>query len=331
MVAIALCMLVCGLAMSAFFSGSETGFYRASRTRLVLDAMEGDGISRRLLFFVNRPTAFVATALAGNNVANYLVSLAIVLGTRALIGTGIAMEMGATILLSPLVFVYAELLPKNMYYQAPNRLLHRSAPIFWMFAILFAPLTALLRVMGHGLEKLVGQSPTQIRLALAKKELGDVLLEGEAVGILQSVQLEMSQNFFDVATRPATDWMIPIASLDLIDEDLSRSAALRQARTAGLNWMVVGNTQTGRPAGYLSTVDLTVQHDVSSLKSLVQPLPEVSTNLLHGEMIMMMQVNRSEMAGIVDDQGQPVGIVRRLDLLRPVLGESLELLLDPES
>ena len=67
-----------GLLLSALFSGAETGFYRAMRLRLVLDAMGGDSVARGLLFLANHPSLFVATALVGNSLANYLVTLAAV-------------------------------------------------------------------------------------------------------------------------------------------------------------------------------------------------------------------------------------------------------------
>ncbi len=331
MIAGSLGLLVCGIAMSAFFSGSETGFYRASRTRLVLDAMEGDRISHRLLFFVNRPTLFVATALVGNNVSNYLVSLSIVLLTRALAGPGTAAEMGASLMLTPLIFVYGELLPKNLYYQAPNRLLRRSAPLFWLFAVLLAPVTALLWILGLGLERLVGQSPTRVLLALAKKELADMLLEGEAAGILRPAQLEMSQNFFALATRHVTEWMTPLADVQMIDEHWPRSVARQHARGAGPNFRVVGNLQTGLPTGYLDAVEMLVSQESPSLKPLIQPLLEIPNDSLYSEVVLMLHANRTEVAGIVDELGQIVGIVQRADLLRPVLGETLESLLVPRA
>ena len=75
-------MFVVGVFLSGFFSGSETGFYRASRVRFVMDGLDGDRISRFMLWLFNNPTMFVATTLTGNNVANYMVSLATVLGAN---------------------------------------------------------------------------------------------------------------------------------------------------------------------------------------------------------------------------------------------------------
>ncbi len=117
---------MCGLFLSAFFSGSETGFYRATRLRLVLDAMGGDRIARGLLFLTNHPALFVATALVGNSAANSLISLAAVIAMGRLFPHPEAAEIMATIALAPIVLVYGELLPKNLFLQAPNRLLRRG-------------------------------------------------------------------------------------------------------------------------------------------------------------------------------------------------------------
>ncbi|MDE0818943.1 MAG: DUF21 domain-containing protein, partial [Pirellulaceae bacterium] len=77
-------LLCIGILSSAFFSGIETGFYRVTRVRLVLDGRDGDWISRSLLWFTNNPSIFVATTLVGNNIANYLTSFAIVLASQVM-------------------------------------------------------------------------------------------------------------------------------------------------------------------------------------------------------------------------------------------------------
>ena len=58
--------------LSAFFSGSETGLYRVSRTRLVLDGLAGSRAARGIVWLLNHPSIFVATTLVGNNLANYV-------------------------------------------------------------------------------------------------------------------------------------------------------------------------------------------------------------------------------------------------------------------
>ena len=138
MIWIALLLGLVATFFSSFFSGSETGFYRATRIRLVLDALEGDWISRGLVLLTNQPTLFIATALVGNNVANYFVSLATVLATQALIGVnGFLPELIAPLIVAPILFIYGELLPKTSIsirptgccgWARPVSVLHRPLP-----------------------------------------------------------------------------------------------------------------------------------------------------------------------------------------------------------
>ena len=183
MILFSLILLAVGVLLSAFFSGSETGFYRANRVRLVIQNLEGDAISRRLLWLVNNPGWFVATSLVGNNVANYVTSLSIVLLTNQVSDSSIA-EMLAPIMMAPLLFVYGELLPKNLFFQAPNSLIRMAAPLFLFFAIVFAPASAVLWAMSQLLGRLLGHAPEKVRLTLARKELQQVLDDGMEAGII---------------------------------------------------------------------------------------------------------------------------------------------------
>jgi hypothetical protein len=54
-------LFLLAMSFSALYSGSETGFYRAARGRLVVDARSGDWVSRGLLWLTNNPAVFVAT------------------------------------------------------------------------------------------------------------------------------------------------------------------------------------------------------------------------------------------------------------------------------
>src|SRR4029078_13437579 len=72
-------LLVIAVGMPAFFAGTETGYYRLSRLRLVNDAMAGDRRARILLWFANQPSIFVAAGLVGATLGSGLASYAVVM------------------------------------------------------------------------------------------------------------------------------------------------------------------------------------------------------------------------------------------------------------
>ena len=56
-------LFLAAIFLSAFFSGMETGFYRATRVRLVLAGMSGDTVARRLLWMTNNPTLSICAMI----------------------------------------------------------------------------------------------------------------------------------------------------------------------------------------------------------------------------------------------------------------------------
>lgn len=309
----ALLLGLVGLMLSSFFSGSETGFYRVTRVRLQLDAMEGDLIARGLWWLVNRPALFVGTMLVGNNLANYLVSLATVMGSQALALGGAAAEIATPIVLAPVLFVYGELLPKQLYFEAPYRLLRRSGPLLLLFGLLFLPLSAVLFGFGRLLELLAGQSHQQLKLLLARRELQNVLEEGHEAGILRPAQRQLAQGLFAVANEPVGQFAIPAHRIARVRLGMSRAEVLRLARRHGLSAVPVEEPLGRRKLiGYVRVVDLHMdpRHDVLP----VRPLSDIHHKSTHISALFALRASGEPMARVVDDRGNTVGIVtdRRL-------------------
>lgn len=318
-----LLLLGIGIFLSAFFSGNETGFYRASRVRIVMSALEGDRISKQLLKLVNNPTWFVATTLIGNNVANYLTSLAIVL-LSSYFWASSAIEMLLPILMSPILFVYGELLPKKLFYNAPNRLLRFCAPLFLLFTYLFAPAAALLWLMGKGLERLIGQSPEQIRLALARKELQQVLEEGLEAGILQPTQRQLAQSFFMVASTPVKELCTPISRARVVSINSTPQAVRKLAKRKSLPDIPVFENERSNLVGYVRTIDLLLKGKHEKQLGRIRPLMKIQANELLGEAVLQMQSARETLARVVDANGTTVGILTLDQLTHPLLEGPLD-------
>ncbi len=320
--AVSALLLLIGVFLSALFSGSETGFYRASRVRVVISGLDGDRVSQYLIKLINNPTLFVATTLIGNNVANYLTSLAIVLITQQAT-TSSAAEMLAPVLLSPLLFVYGELLPKNLFYRAPNFLLRLSAPLFLFFTCLFSPVAALLWGLGRFLERLLGESPEKIRLTLARKELQQVLQEGLEAGILHPTQRHLGQSFFLAASQPVGEICTPISRVQSISVRSTTEQALKFARQKRMADIPVFRGSKNELVGYVRTVELMVNTHFQAPAELVHKLSDVKATDLFGEIILQMQSSRKTLVRVVGKTGKVVGLLSVDQLTDPLLNGPL--------
>jgi len=318
---IGLAILVLGILLSAFFSGSETGFYRATRVRLVLDAMGGDRIARGLLWLTNNPSLFVATTLIGNNIANYITSLAIVVLAGSFFSSqSYVVEVLAPILFSPLVFVYGESLPKSLFYYAPNKLLRLGGPFFLLCTVLFAPISAVLFLLARILQWLVGEAPENVRLVLARKELQQVIEEGQQIGILQPSQRALAQSFFTVAGQPVSAFCTPVARVASVPVGTKKSDVLRLARRHRVAAVPVTEPGDRKLAGYVRTVDFYLD-DCEYVESY-RPLLEIQQTETHSGALVQMQSEKEALASVVDEEGTIVGLLYFKHLAEPLFRAS---------
>jgi len=315
-------MLIAGVFFSAFFSGTETGFYRVNRVRLVLGARGGDVIARWLLFLTNQPSLFVATTLTGNNLANYVTSLAIVLFTQKIFTADSHLaELIAPVALAPVLFVYGELLPKNLFLNAPFLLIRRAGPLFLLCAVLFAPVSVLLWLFGRMLGSLLGESPTSLRLTLARTELARVFDEGREAGILSPTQAKLVQNLFAEANHPVSRSMIPLARLLAVPEDAPRDAVLEMARRQKL---VVVPVERRGPHGrelfaYVRVVDVALE--TTGGIGTVRPMASISSSQSQLAALTILRTSGEAMARVVGPGDKTLGVVTLARLSQPLLEE----------
>ncbi|MEM9658841.1 MAG: CNNM domain-containing protein [Planctomycetota bacterium] len=303
-----------GLALSAFFSGSETGFYRMSRLRMVIDAVSGDRVARIILVLANQPALFVATTLVGNNIANYLTSLAVVMGVGELApGGGPAVNLAAPVLVAPVIFVCGELLPKNLFYGAPNRLMRRCAPAHILCAVLFSPVTALLWLLSLVLRIISKQTPQELQLSVARREVAELMTQGHEAGILLPAQRTLAQNMLALATQPVRRFAVPSGRVVRVTTNMSKSEILRLAQRHRRTLLPIECPQKQRRlVGYVRTLDIFL--DPSTGPPQPSPLVELQADESFLSAIAKLDLARDPLGHVVDDAGDTVGFVTGREL-----------------
>ena len=299
-------MLAAGFLLNAFFSGIETGLYRVSRMRLVLDSRGGDLVARGLLYLTNNPSLFVATTLIGNNLANYIISLAIVL---------IAQELFAALrtwpswslrsCCRPSCLSTGELLPKRLFLLAPHRLVRRGGPLLLLFVALFLPVALVLWGMGRLVRYVLGESPEHVRLTLARRELARVFDEGHEAGILNPVQRSLAQNLFATAESPVAAVTTPLARVVSVPLG-ARAAAVADLAARRLT-PVLPVRDGGELVGYVRMIDLALGNRESV--DAVRPLITIPQTDNHLSALMTLQAAGEMMARVVNERGETVGVV----------------------
>ena len=191
-------MLIVALRMNAFFSGTETGLYRLNPLRVNVDALAGDPIAKRLLWYVQHPSHFVATTLVGNNVANFIASLAINMGVSVFLATQSA-EILATLFFTPIIFLFGDLIPKSLFYRAPMMLLRKSLRWFDMFYRLFLVISLPLVRISVWAQRFAPAEVSSDSPFLGRQRLLELLGKGHEEGVLTDVQNRLISGLLNTA------------------------------------------------------------------------------------------------------------------------------------
>jgi len=304
----AVALFIAGLRLSAFFSGAETGFYRLSMVRLGIDVHSGDPVAKRLLWFARNPAYFVATTLVGNNVANYVTTLAIGITVGAMAPrSGGWLEVVVTVLIAPIVFIFGELVPKNLYYRAPMSLLRGASGWFVFYYRLFFLATLPLISISKWFERIGGVEDRPSELVLGRSRLVQVLGHGHREGVLSDVQSLLVHGLLHTATVSVSESMTPVSRILGVSEDTSRDETLAYAASYGINIVPVHRANDATDwFGYLRVVDLTIS--TQPVSALLRTMPTIEAGRSKLETLITLGTAGAEQ-GTVREDAVIVGIV----------------------
>ena len=318
-----LLLFLLGVRLSAFFSGIETAFYRASKLRLSIDAQTGDLLSQKILDYVREPSRFVATILIGNNLANYITTFAIGYASILVMGelTEIA-EVSVTICVSPVIFIFGELLPKTLHYRAPLSLLKRYFFYFRFIHWLLLPFSWPLMLLTNLLQKMGGTSQQPMMKILGRRPLANVIGRGHDEGVLTSAQHDLIQGVFQNANWPLGSMITPKEVAISFEQTPSRAKMLDCAQSFGLIEIIVGEGNGDMPSiSYYRVIDLLLSK--APLHQLKRIPPVISSDSSRLEALYLLQEQNAEL-GAVYENDQLVGVIRHRKLAESLLqGESL--------
>ena len=305
--------------LSAFCSGVETGLYRVPRVRLVLDAVDGSRVARGLLWLTNHPGLFVSTLLVGNTFANYAVPVGVAWFVIELFGYDDArINIFVSLLTTPVLFIFCELLPKSLFHQMPNRLLRFAGWPLFLLTVLALPLTWVLYFLSRWLQRVLGEEPLKIRPALARRELRQVLEEGEQAGLLEPVQRDLVQNMFAYGNDPISRYCMPLRGLKSVPLDLPIEEARQIMLKSNQQILPVLHSRDKRLVGYYEAIDLLYAEDRPKLKAV----SSFEENVGQIAVLNKMVSQDTKLGRIVNASGQLVGVVLRDRLIAQMIQRS---------
>ena len=258
-------LLILAVAASAMFAGSETGFYGINRLRLRHEARRSR-VAALLESVVRSPSAFLATLLIGNNLAN---DAAVKAAGNLCAHFGLeGAEFWGALFLTPLIFLFGEVLPKQLLLANPRRLLSLAAPLA-LARVVFWPLTAPLAWLASALEGGEGAP------VLARRQFEALLQEGEQHTPGEARVMSAALRALDSRGKG----LKPFLRFDLPEFEPSQSSKTARENLAGCRDTLALVQRADGPPGLLLGSRLAVASTEASLTDLTLPLPTLSADL----------------------------------------------------
>lgn len=310
-----------GVWLSAFFSGSETAYYRLSILRVNVEAQSGSKPAAKILWFIRHPGEFVATVLIGNNVANYVTTLAIGIGL-ALVTTepSDAVEIAMTLAAAPVIFLFGELVPKHVNYITPMRSMLKRIKLFRIIYWLLRPLSIPLVWLTRLLEKFGSRDNQTTTAVLGRPQIRELLRQGHLQGVFTDRQAELTNRLLRMGTRSINTQIRPMAFVYGLPETATREEAIANAHSFGLN-----HTPLHKPddptAWTMSVRTADLLTSTLAPRELARPIAVLESSMSRLEAIQEIRASGSGY-GIVVDAGKTMGFVSLQALVRPLFQDA---------
>ncbi|HZJ11922.1 MAG TPA: HlyC/CorC family transporter [Methyloceanibacter sp.] len=315
------------LILSAFFSGSETALTAASRARL--HALEEDGNKRARM--VNRLLAarerLIGAILLGNNLANIAASaLATTLFLSVFGDAGVAY---ATVLMTVIVVLFAEVLPKTYAIVNADRMALALAPAIRFVVAVLAPVTAAMQwIVRHTLRLFGASISDDAEVLAAHEELrGAIDLYHKAGGMVKLTR-DMLGGVLDLRELTVSDIMVHRTKMDAIDAELPTEAIIDAALKSPHTRLPLWRGEREEIVGVLHAKTLLralrdARGDTSKVDILALAAPPwfVPDATMLKDQLNAFLKRKAHFAIVVDEYGEVMGLVTLEDIIEEIVGE----------
>ena len=315
--------LIC---LSAFFSGSETALTAASRARMHQLEKAGDkraGMVNRLLTAKQR---LIGALLFGNNLVNIFAS---VLATSVFIQIfGEAGIVYATLVMTFLVLVFAEVLPKTWALTVPDRFAIAVAPFVRFTVTVFWPVVAVVEWIVRSILRLIGAHARADDLVSARDEIRGAVDLLHREGSVRKGDRDMLGGLLDLSVLDVSDIMVHRTNMQALNVDDPTGKIIEAAVASPYTRLPLWRGKPENIVGVLHAKDLlhalaaaggeTAKIDIMQVAAEPWFVPDTTT--LQAQLNEFLR-RKAHFALTVDEYGEVMGLLTLEDILEEIVGD----------
>lgn len=300
----------------AFFAGSELAILSADQRTLEGQAAQGDLAAKRVLWFKNHPEQLFGTTLIGTNISTVSGSTVASLSLLSINPTH--GEWWAMLIMSPLVLMGGEILPKSVAQYNALTVSKRISKTLMVFNRLFTPAVWLIEKYTRGISSKFN-------------------LEGQAKGITRDELIYLVQNedndfdesdrdliekIFAFAHLQAEDIMVPLAEVEALPMGSTVGDGARFIQTHGFSRIPIYEQRVDQIVGVVHHLDLlTAQNESETLDPMMRAVIYAPEMQEVTDLLAEVQSASASLVVVVDEFGGAVGLITLEDMIEEIVGE----------
>jgi len=323
------------LGCAAFFCSAETAFIGMQKLRLQHLIQSGHPAAKRVAKIVEQPEKFLATVLLGINFFETAVAtLGTIIAVSLIRNENWAVAI-ATIVITIVTLVFAELIPKSLAVRYGERIALRYVRPLEIISTILYPLVYILNHIGISFTKLVGEGEIP-KPTISEEEFRTAISIGEAEGVVEGNEAEMLHKVFEFTDRPVSKIMVPRTEIAWVEQGTKLSDFLKLYTQGRYSRFPVYKDNTDNVVGMLHAKDvllkLTDESDSRDnvIDDLMRPVYFVPEGKRLGELLAEMRDGGHHAAVVVDEFGGMAGMVTLGQLTEEIVGDIHDELTDKE-
>jgi CBS domain containing-hemolysin-like protein len=306
------------LLLEGFFSGSEIAVVGADLLKIRDLAGKGDLRARKVHYFLKHPDRLLSTTLLGTNlcvvvnasIVTYLLSSKLGFSTEGL----------ATLILSPLVLILGEIIPKSLAQRMPTSIALRSVSVLSWIYLIFRPLSASLLFMAKVM--VPGCRELGDRFYFSREDLALLVEDHQGVADIEEQEREIIHKVIGLSDIQVRETMKPVNQVLVLEDGEPALRAMEIFKEWGYSRIPVYSDNVYNIVGVVTIYDLLKVEDpalpVGKVKRAAYFVPEYKRV---DDLLQEMKERRVPMAVVVDEYGAAIGITTVEDLVEELVGE----------
>jgi CBS domain containing-hemolysin-like protein len=309
------------LALSGFFSASETAFSTMNRTRIKTLAQEKNKKAKLALKLSEDYGKLISTILVGNNIVNIsLSSIATVFFLDLITGNESLATFTSTAVITVAVLIFGEISPKTLAKESPEKFAMFSAPFMNLLSIILTPVNFIFNNWNKLLLKVF---KIKGEATVTEDDLLTIVDEAETVGGIDEEESKIIRSAIEFNDLDVHDVLTPRVDVVAVSIDDSIDEIRNAFRKSGFSRLPVYKDTIDNVLGVINQKDFYehVMLNHRKLKTIIAPAKMVTPFMKISDLMKLLQRCKSHMAIVIDEYGGTLGIVTLEDIIEELVGE----------